>query len=101
MANIESVPHDTLGHRTGAYTYEWVGRPGDNNDEPYVVCGLAACDNKDLKTSLKVEVRVIAPAEGSFRDPFERVDFLVADVTAPPGWSIRMTAARAAARAGT
>ena len=47
---------------------------------PYLVCGLAACSNKDLKTSLKVEVRVIAPAAGSFRDPFEKVDFLVADV---------------------
>jgi hypothetical protein len=80
LANIESVPHDSLGHRTDAYTYEWVGRPGANNDEPYEVCGLAACDDEKLKTSLKVEVRVVAPADGSFRDPFERVDFLVADV---------------------
>ena len=74
-ANIESIPDDTLGHRTGAYTYEWVGRP----DGAYVVCGLAACGDMS-KTSLKVEVRVIAPADGTFRDPIERVDFLVADV---------------------
>ena len=80
LANIESVPDDTLGHRTDAYTYEWVGRDEDEDDTYGVVCGLAACSDKTLKTSLKVEVRVIAPKDGTFRDPFERVDFLVADV---------------------
>ena len=29
---------------------------------------------------MKVEVRVIADTEGTFRDPFERVDFWVTDV---------------------
>ncbi len=77
LANIESIPHDSLGHRTGTYTYEWVGRADDNT---YSVCGLAACSDEKLKTSLKVEVRVIAIEDGTFRDPFERVDFLVADV---------------------
>ena len=80
VANIESIPDDSLGHKADAYTYEWVGRPGENGDQPYVVCGLAACDPTTVKTSLKVEVRVIAPEDGTFRDPFERVDFWVTDV---------------------
>ena len=40
LANIESVPHDTLGHRTGAYTYEWVGRADGRHLQRLRPCGV-------------------------------------------------------------
>ena len=62
---------------SGAFTTDWAGRTDAN---VYEFCGLAVCDDEDLDTSVKIEVMAIAPAAGTFSNPFERVDFWVTDV---------------------
>ena len=60
---------------TDGYAFRGLG-----DDDDYEVCGYAKCDDDDLKSTLKIEVRTVAPEPGAFSDPFERVDFWVTDI---------------------
>ena len=88
--NQTGVPDTTAAFGDGAFDFHWIGRRGESGvDSTYDVCALpGGCgdddatteDEEDFKTSLKIEVAALAPAAGTFRDPFERVDFYVQDV---------------------
>ena len=84
----------------GAFTVAWEGR---NTSAMYEVCALpGGCggeDEKDFPTSLKVEVRAIAPASGTFRNPFARVDFWVTDVNGT-SWYVGSDASGTSGRVG-
>ena len=80
---VTGAPADTLGFRTSdgfvsaGYAFEF---PGEATT--YTVCGYAKCEKDngdDLKSTVKIEVVATAAAAGTFRDPFERVDFWMTD----------------------
>ena len=82
-----------------ALTVEFVGR-GDNG---YDVCalpgGCGGTPGEDFPTSLKIEIRAIAPEAGTFSNPFERVDFLVMD-TNGASWVVGSDASGTSGREG-
>ena len=70
------------------FALHWIGH-GDDAGDDYDVCALpGGCgnedgtdeDEEDFETSVKVEITALAAAAGTFRNPFERVDFWVTDV---------------------
>ena len=81
---------DADAFNTGAFTFHWLGRETVGATDTYQVCALpGGCgddsgtdgvDEEDFPTALEIEIAALAPAGGTFRDPFERVDFWVQDV---------------------
>ena len=71
---------DEDGFNTDGYTFTGYNDDSDPADN-YVVCGYAKCTGGDdaPKSTVKIGVRATAAAAGSFRDPFERVDFWMTD----------------------
>ena len=84
-ANVTGQVADWLGFRTdtdgfadAGYTFQYPGTA-----TTYTVCGYAKCEAPTNGTAppstVKIEVRAQAAATGTFRDPFERVDFWMTD----------------------
>ena len=82
-AAVIDQPADTLGFRasdgfvSAGFAFEYTG-----DATTYTVCGYAKCEKAgedDLKSTVKIEVVATAAEAGTFRDPFERVDFWMTD----------------------
>ncbi len=91
---------DTLdtddGFEFGDFTTDWVGLNGSG---VYAFCGIAECADEDAETSVKIEVRVIAPVTGSFSNPLERVDFWVTDINGV-SWNVGSDTSGTSGRVG-
>ena len=80
----------------GDFTTDWVGLNGSG---VYAFCGIAECADEDAETSVKIEVRVIAPVTGSFSNPLERVDFWVTDINGV-SWNVGSDTSGTSGRVG-
>ena len=71
---------DEDGFTTAGFTFTGYNDADDPSDG-YLVCGYAKCTGGDdaPKSTVKIGVRAAANAAGTFRDPFERVDFWMTD----------------------
>ena len=74
---VTDAPDGDDGYQTGAFTTGWVGRDAS---AVYAFCGIPVCEDEDAALAVKIEFRAIAPADGTFDNPFERVDFWMTDV---------------------
>ncbi len=74
---VTDAPDGDGGFRAGAFTTGWVGR---DESDAYAFCGIPVCGDEDAALAVEIEFRAIAPAAGTFDNPFERVDFWMTDV---------------------
>lgn len=74
---VTDAPDGDDGFQTGAFTTGWVGR---DESGVYAFCGIPVCADEDAALAVAIEFRAIAPAAGTFENPFERVDFWMTDV---------------------
>lgn len=74
---VTDAPGGGDGFQAGAFTTGWVGR---GESDVYAFCGIPACGDEDAALAVEIEMRAIAPTEGTFDNPFERVDFWMTDV---------------------
>ena len=74
---VTDAPDGDGGFQAGAFTTGWVGR---DESDVYAFCGIPVCGDEGAALAVKIEFRAIAPADGTFDNPFERVDFWMTDV---------------------
>ena len=100
-------PDSDDDYDTNAFTVHWIGR-GDDTGDDFDVCALPGgcgnetgteADEEDFPTSLKIEIAALAPGAGTFRNPFERVDFYVRD-TNGASWLVASDASGTSSREG-